>query len=180
MPRFPADANETSYAWRGILERTDRPAGIILTRQGVPTVDRTQLASAEGVLKGGYVLAGADGTSDVLLIATGSEVQLALAARETLAASGVKASVISMPCREWFAEQDEAYRESVIPSAVKARVTVEAGIAMSWQDLLGDAGRAVSIEHFGASADGALLFKEFGITAEAVVAAANESLEAAK
>jgi transketolase len=176
----PADANETSMAWRGILERADRPAGIILTRQNLPTVDRTVFASAQGVLKGGYVLADADGTPDVLLIATGSEVQLAVEAREILAAEGVKARVVSMPCREWFAEQDAAYRESVVPSGVRARVTVEAGIAQGWHDLLGDAGEPVSLEHFGASADGELLFEKFGFTAENVAAKARESIKAAK
>ncbi len=178
----PADANETSYAWRGILERTDRPAGIILTRQNVPTVERGagKLAGAEGVLRGAYVLAETDGDADVVLIATGSEVQHALGARELLAAEGVQARVVSMPCREWFDEQDARYRESVISAGVRARVTVEAGIAQCWHDLLGDAGRAVSIEHYGASADGGLLFKEFGFTADAVAAAARDSIVAAK
>jgi transketolase len=181
----PADANETAWAWRGILERTDRPAGIILTRQNVPTFDRapatgTALGSVEGTLKGGYVLAETDGTPDVLLIATGSEVQLALGARDILASEGVKARVVSMPCREWFAEQDAAYRESVVPSGVKARVTVEAGIAQCWNDILGDAGRAVSIEHFGESADGDYLFEKYGFTADNVAAKARESIKAAR
>ncbi len=176
----PADANETAMAWRGILERTDRPAGIILSRQGLPVVDRGVYASAEGVLKGAYVLADSEGEPDVLLIATGSEVQLALAAREQLAADGIQARVVSMPCREWFCDQDDAYKQSVIPKNVKARVTVEAGIRQTWDRILGDAGRAISLEHFGASADGALLFKEFGFTADAVVAAAKDSIAAAK
>src|SRR5690606_33782623 len=122
----PADANETSYAWRGILERDNGPAGIILSRQGVPTFDRNEVASAEGVLKGAYVLADTEGTPDVVLIGTGSEVQHALGARDLLAADGIKARVVSMPCREWFDEQSDEYRESVIPAAVKARVVVEA------------------------------------------------------
>ena len=176
----PADANETAMAWRGVLERTDRPAGIILSRQGLPVVDRSVYASAEGVLKGAYVLADAEGEPDVLLIATGSEVQLALAARETLAAEGIQARVVSMPCREWFCEQDDAYKQSVIPKGVKARVTIEAGIRQTWDRVLGDAGRAVSLEHFGASADGKLLFEKFGFTPEAVVEAAKDSIEAAK
>jgi transketolase len=181
----PADANETAWAWRGILERTDRPAGIILTRQNVPTFDRTPgngtaLGGVEGTLKGAYVLADTDGTPDVLLIATGSEVQLALGARDILAGEGVKARVVSMPCREWFCDQDVAYRQSVIPPAVKARVTVEAGIKMCWNDVLGDAGRAVSLEHFGESADGDYLFEKYGFTAENVAAKARESIEAAK
>ncbi len=175
----PADANETAWAWRGILER-GRPAGIILTRQAVPVLERTDPGSSvEGVLRGGYILAGGDGKPDVLLIGTGSEVQLAVGAREALKAEGIEARVVSMPCREWFAEQSEAYRESVLPTGVRARVTVEAGIAQGWHDLLGDAGRAVSLEHYGASADGALLFKKFGFTIEAVVAAARESVKAA-
>ena len=115
----------------------------------------------------------------MLLIATGSEVQLAVGAREVLAAAGIAARVVSMPCREWFDEQDATYRDSVLPKAVRARVTVEAGVAQGWHDLLGDAGRAVSLEHFGASADGALLFEKFGFTVEAVVAAARASMEAA-
>ncbi|MFV0633646.1 transketolase [Demequina sp.] len=176
----PADANETAYAWRGILERTDRPAGIILTRQNVPTFDRGQFGAVEGVLKGAYVLADTEGTPDVVLIGTGSEVQHAVAARDLLAEDGIKARVVSMPCREWFDEQDEEYRESVIPAAVKARVVVEAGIAQPWHDLAGDAGRIVSIEHYGASADADLLFEKFGFTADNVAAHARESIAAAK
>jgi transketolase len=180
----PGDANETAWAWRGIIER-GKPAGLILTRQNIPTFDRSgttdgqSCAPADGVLKGGYVLRDCPAQPDVILIATGSEVQLALAASETLAREGVGARVVSMPCREWFAAQDAAYRESVLPSSVKARVTVEAGIAQSWHDILGDAGRAVSLEHYGASADGAFLFLKFGFTPEAVVEAARESMEAA-
>ncbi|MHB1065286.1 MAG: transketolase [Georgenia sp.] len=182
----PADAAETAWAWRGILERTDRPAGIVLTRQDVPNPVRGEgaavgdtLASAEGTLRGAYVLAeAAGGTPDVILMATGSEVQLALAAREQLAADGVSARVVSVPSQEWFAEQDEAYREQVLPVSVRARVSVEAGIAMSWQHLLGDAGRAISLEHYGASADYQVIYEKFGITAEAVAAAAHESIAA--
>ncbi|MFW2514180.1 transketolase [Demequina sp. SO4-13] len=176
----PADANETSYAWRGILERVEGPAGIILTRQGVPTFDRSTLGSAEGVLKGGYVLADTEGTPDVVLIGTGSEVQHAMGAKELLAKDGIHARVVSMPCLEWFEKQDEEYRESVLPSAVKARVAVEAGIALSWHGIVGDAGRIVSIEDYGASADANLLFEKFGFTAENVAAHARESLTAAK
>ncbi len=148
-----------------------------LTRQNLPTVDRTVLASAEGAARGGYVLADATGGSPrVLLLATGSEVQLALAARDALEADGVPTRVVSLPCLEWFEEQDAAYRESVLPSSVAARVSVEAGIAQGWWKYLGTHGRAVSLEHFGASADQATLFREFGITADAVVSAARESL----
>ena len=175
----PADGNETSAAWRSILERR-QPVGLALTRQNVPTVDRTVFGSADGVARGGYVLAEATaGPAKVILIGTGSEVQLAVAARETLEAAGIPTRVVSMPCVEWFDEQDAAYRESVLPKAVKARVSVEAGLALTWHRFVGDAGRCVSLEHFGASAAAEKLFSEFGITAEAVVAAAHESIAAA-
>ncbi|TQL79659.1 transketolase [Stackebrandtia endophytica] len=173
----PADANETVWAWRGALEHTDRPTALALTRQNVRTFNRDEVGSAEGTLRGGYVLADADGgTPDVIIIATGSEVGLAMDARTELQASGVATRVVSMPCREWFDAQDEAYRDSVLLPGVRARVTVEAGVAMSWYDLLGDAGVPVSIEHFGASAPYQRLFEEFGFTVENVVAAARESL----
>jgi len=175
----PADANETSVAWGEILRRR-RPTGLALTRQNLPTLDRTVVSPAAGAARGGYVLAdAADGSPDVLIVATGSEVQLALVARDTLAADGIGARVVSMPCVEWFEEQDATYRESVLPSAVRARVTVEAGIAQGWWKYLGTDGRPVSLEHFGASADAATLFREFGITADAVAAAARESIAAA-
>ncbi|WP_136585873.1 transketolase [Microbacterium hydrothermale] len=192
IPNFalvrPADANETSVVWLEMLRRTAGPAGIALTRQNIPVFARgegaasgDEFASAEGAVKGAYVLAEAkNGEPDVILIATGSEVQLAVEARETLAAEGVHARVVSAPSLEWFAEQDEAYRESVLPSSVKARVSVEAGSALSWHGIVGDAGRSVAIEHFGASADYKTLFQKFGITAEAVVEAARDSLAAAK
>lgn len=182
----PADANETSYAWRGILERTDRPAGLILSRQGLPVVERGEgaasgdtLASAEGTLKGAYVLADSDAL-DVILIATGSEVSVALSAREELAKEGIGARVVSMPSLEWFNEQDSAYRESVLPAGVKARVSVEAGVTFGWAGIVGDAGRSVGIDHYGESANGSLLLQKFGITTEHVVTAAKESIEAAK
>jgi len=182
----PADGNETSYAWRGILEHTDGPAGIILSRQNLPTYERgtgtatpEAFGSAEGVLRGAYVLAEAStGTPQVILVATGSEVQVAVAARELLEADGTPTRVVSMPCREWFAEQDADYREQVLPAAVKARVSVEAGVAAGWRDVVGDAGRSISLEHFGASADAKTLFRELGFTPEHVAAAARESLEA--
>jgi len=175
----PADANETSVVWGEILRRR-RPTGLALTRQNLPTLDRTVVSPAAGAARGGYVLAdAADGSPDVLIVATGSEIQLALAARDTLAADGIGARVVSMPCVEWFEGQDATYRESVLPSAVRARVTVEAGIAQGWWKYLGTDGRPVSLEHFGASADAATLFREFGITADAVAAAARESIAAA-
>ncbi|WP_188896019.1 transketolase [Microlunatus endophyticus] len=177
----PADANETAVAWKTLLNKTDRPAALILSRQNLPTFPRDTdgYGAAESVAKGAYVLKDSDGDPDVLLIGTGSEVQLAVKAQEALAAEGVKARVVSMPSFEWFFEQDEAYRESVLPKGVRARVSVEAGIALSWRGILGDAGRAVSLEHFGASASAGTLFKEFGFTPESVVAAAKESIAAA-
>ncbi|WP_394435043.1 transketolase [Streptomyces sp. SGAir0957] len=176
----PADANETAIAWREILRRGKKdygksaPHGLVLTRQGVPTYDAN-----ESTVKGGYVLVEASKeTPDLILIATGSEVQLAVEARETLEADGIATRVVSMPSVEWFEEQDQGYRESVLPSAVRARVAVEAGIGLTWHKYVGDAGRIVSLEHYGASADGKVLFKEFGFTAENVVAKARESLAA--
>jgi transketolase len=173
----PADANETVVAWRTILEQTDRPAGLCLTRQNVPTFDRERFASAEGTARGGYVLA--DGT-DVILIGTGSEVQIAVAARELLAADGISARVVSLPCVEWFRQQDTSYQEDVLPAAMRARVSVEAGITEPWKALVGDAGESVGINHFGASAAEKTLYKEFGITAEAVASAARASLAKAR
>jgi transketolase len=173
----PADANETVVAWRTILEHTDRPAGLCLTRQKTPTFDRTQLASAEGVARGAYVLADAGaGTAQVLLIATGSEVAIALAARERLEAEGTPTRVVSMPCREWFEAQDGSYRQSVLPPAVRARVSVEAAVSLGWRDLVGDAGECISLKHFGASAPYTMLYEVYGITPEAVVTAARKSL----
>ena len=184
----PADANETAFAWRGILQRRGT-AGLVLTRQGVPTFERGDgeaagdaLASAEGVLRGAYVLAQSKNAAgpDVILIATGSEVSVALEAREQLAKESVDARVVSMPCLEWFVEQDEAYQQSVLPGNVKARVSVEAGSTFGWAGIVGDAGRSVGINHYGASADGGFLLKEFGMTPENVVAAAKESIAAAQ
>ncbi|MDY0829223.1 transketolase [Microbacterium sp. BG28] len=191
IPNFsmvrPADANETAVVWLEMLRRTAGPSGIALTRQNIPVFERGDgaasgdvFASADNAVKGAYVLAEAPGgTPDVLLIATGSEVQLAVEARAALAQEGVAARVVSVPSLEWFAEQDAEYRESVLPSSVKARVSVEAGSALTWQGIVGDAGRSVAIEHFGASADYKTLFQKFGITTEAVVTAARESIAAA-
>jgi transketolase len=179
----PADANETAWAWRALLERNEGTTGLILTRQNVPTFERGPEAfnSAEGVARGGYVLAEAEGgTPKVILIGTGSEVQYAVAARELLQADGIPTRVVSLPCREWFDAQDATYRASVLPPTVRARVSVEAGIAMGWRELVGDAGRIISIDHYGASADYKRLFKEFGFTPEAVVEAARDSISAAE
>jgi transketolase len=176
----PADANETVVAWRTILENNDRPAGLALSRQNLPTFDRSVFGSAEGVARGGYVLADAStGTPEVILMGTGSEVQIAVAAREILEADGVPTRVVSLPCWEWFAEQDQSYRDEVLPPTVRARVSVEAGVPMGWRDFVGDAGRMVGLNHFGASAAYSTLYEEFGLTGEAVVSAARESLQAA-
>jgi transketolase len=173
----PADANETVYAWRGALEHTDRPTALALSRQNLPTIDRSKYASAEGTLKGGYILSEAStGEPKVILIASGSEVSIALTAQERLEAEGTPTRVVSMPCQEWFFQQDLAYQQQVIPRGVKARVSVEAGIRMSWDRIIGDAGEAVSIEHYGASAPAKILFEQFGFTADNVVAKANASL----
>ncbi|MFF8876141.1 transketolase-like TK C-terminal-containing protein, partial [Streptomyces flaveolus] len=153
-----------------------QPHGLALTRQGVPTYEANDDAA-----KGGYVLFEAEGgDAQVVLIATGSEVHVAVEAREALQADGVPTRVVSMPSVEWFEQQDQGYRDSVLPPSVKARVAVEAGIGLTWHKYVGDAGRIVSLEHFGASADGKLLFQEFGFTAENVAAAARESLAAAQ
>ena len=181
----PADANETAVIWHEMLRRHAGPSGIALTRQNIPTFERGDgeasgdvLASADLAAKGAYVLAEApNGTPDVIIIATGSEVQLAVAAREALAADGVGVRVVSAPSLEWFAEQDADYRESVLPAAITARVSVEAGLALGWRGIVGDRGRSVSIEHFGASADYQTLFDKFGITTEAVITAARETLQ---
>jgi transketolase len=176
----PADANETAVAWRTILQNNDRPAGIILSRQNLPVWDRTEFSSAEGTAKGAYVLAEAStGTPEVILMSTGSEVQIAVAAREQLEAAGTPTRVVSIPCQEWFAEQGPAYRDEVLPPTVKARVSIEAAIAMGWREFVGDAGRIVGLDHYGASAAFQKLYDEFGLTAEAVVAAARESIQAA-
>jgi transketolase len=169
----PGDANETAIAWRTILERA-RPVALCLTRQNLPVLDRSSdLASAEGVARGGYVLAAGD---DAILIATGSEVPIALEAREQLAAGGVSARVVSMPCVEWFEAQDEAYRREVLPPTIRARVSVEAGITPPWRLFTGDAGASIGVDHFGASAAYQKIYQEFGITAERVAAAARDSL----
>ncbi len=173
----PADANETAVAWRTIIEHTDRPAGLCLTRQNVPTFDRSQFASAEGVTRGGYVLAEAsEGLPRVILVATGSEVQIAVAARELLEAEGTPTRVVSMPCVEWFRAQDRSYQQEVLPPAVRARVSIEAGISLGWRDIVGDAGESLSIEHFGASASYKVLYEQFGFTADRAVASAHASL----
>jgi transketolase len=183
----PADANEVSVAWKKILSRRVGPAGIALTRQNIPVLDRSSadstgqvLSSASNVEFGGYVLVDASNKKpDLILIATGSEVQLAVAARLELERSGIKTRVVSMPCVEWFEEQSDSYRESVLPASVQARVSVEAGLALGWSKYVPQ-GDSVSIEHYGASADYRTLFSKFGITTEAVVAKAQAVLGRSK
>ena len=172
----PADANETTAAWRSILERR-APSGLILTRQNVPTLVEAGEAIT-GVDRGAYVLRDTD-SAQVLLLATGSVVQLAMAAADALASDGIHARVISMPCLEWFDAQDSNYRDSVLLPAVTARVSVEAGATLGWWKYIGTHGRAVGLDHFGASADYQVLYRDFGITVEAIVAAAKDSISAA-
>ena len=179
----PADANETAWAWKTILERRNGPAGIALSRQNLPVFDRSAAASsnefapARHTAKGAYTLVDSPtGTLDVILIATGSEVSVAVDARALLESKGIGARVVSAPCLEWFAEQSEEYRESVLPDSVTARVSVEAGLALGWSSYVGANGASISIEHFGASADYQTLFREFGITADAVATAAESLL----
>ena len=182
----PADANETAACWAQILRNTDRPAGLLLSRQPLPIVPcgTDGFADTSNVGKGGYVLKDTDATPDVILIGTGSEVQHAVAAAAQLADEGIAARVVSMPCREWFDEQDDAYRNSVIPATIKARVSIEAGVTGTWRDIVGDAGRIISINHYGASAAAPLLFEQFGLAAASVATAsvataAKDSLQAA-
>ena len=176
----PADANEVSASWIEIIKR-GKPAGLALSRQNLPVIDRNKYQDISGVKKGAYVLAyGDDNQKDacqVILIATGSEVHLALSARENLAQAGIKARVVSAPCLEWFKEQPDAYQNQVLPKYIKARVSIEAGIAQPWYEFIGNAGVAVSLEHFGASASASVLFKEFGITVDNIVDAAKTSLD---
>ena len=158
----PGDANETAACWQAVLERTDRPAGLCLTRQNVPVFPRGDRRLQRHLQRAPRRLRAARRRRrqpDVVLIGTGSEVQLAVEARDLLADKGIRARVVSMPCREWFDEQEESYRETVIPPIVKARVSVEAGIAQGWREFVGDHGRIVSIEHYGASADYARIYE---------------------
>ena len=177
----PADANETAQAWAAALEYKAAPKGLALSRQGLPVLEGTKEKAHDGVRRGAYVLVEeSKETPDVILLATGSEVQLAVAAAKELEAAGTATRVVSAPCLEWFDEQDDAYRESVLPSEVQARVSIEAGIAMPWHKYTGSFGRTISIEHYGASAPAGELFENFGFTTAAVVEAAQESLTAAK
>jgi transketolase len=183
IPNFamirPADANETAIAWREVITR-QKPAGFALSRQNLPVFDRSVLASAEGTARGAYVLVDSEGTPDVILIATGSEVSVAVSAAGLLKNEGINARVVSAPCLEWFEAEDASYRESILPAAVKARVSIEAGVGSGWRNYVGDAGEIVSLEHFGASAAAVHLFKEYGFTAENVAASAKKSIASAR
>jgi transketolase len=173
----PADANETAVCWQLTLEHPDRPTALVLSRQNLPVLDPVKV---ENAVKGGYVLEDASaGLPAVILIATGSEVSLALKARERLEAEGRPTRVVSMPCKEWFAVQPSAYRQLVLPPDIKARVSIEAGVPQGWRELVGDSGEIVGIDHYGASAEGSVLFEQFGFTPDRVVAAAHASLERA-
>ena len=173
----PADATETAIAWRTAIEHTDRPTAMVLTRQNLPVIDRSVYATAEGVSRGGYVLAEAgEGSPRVILVATGSEVPIALDARERLEAEGTPTRVVSMPCREWFDAQEASYRQEVLPPNVRARVSIEAATPFGWREVVGDDGESLGLDHFGASAPYQILYEQFGLTAERVVAAAHSSL----
>jgi transketolase len=165
----PADANEVSQAWLSILRR-DKPAGILLSRQNLPVVDRTTHAPATNVDKGAYILKESSSAAEVILIATGSEVAVALASQIELESKSIPTRVVSAPCLEWFDEQTDSYKEQVLPISTKLRVSIEAGVAQGWREYIGDSGIAISLEHFGASASAATLFKEYGFTPENVVA----------
>jgi transketolase len=172
----PADANEVAEAWRFILQLKKEPVALVLSRQALPTIDRTKYAAASGVQKGAYILADCEGTPDVILMGTGSEVQLCIGAYEQLKAEGTKARVVSMPCWEAFERQSREYKESVLPPAVKARVAVEAGTSLGWKEYVGTDGRVVAHSDFGASAPVKELFKHFGFTVENVVRVAKEAM----
>jgi transketolase len=173
----PADANETVVCWRATLENTHGPVGLALTRQNLPVLDPAKVQDAA---KGGYILEeGSSGLPEVILVATGSEVSLALKARETLEAEGRSVRVVSMPCLEWFRAQPESYQQQVLPPAINARVSIEAAVPQGWREIVGDAGEIIAIDHFGASAEGSVVFEQFGFTPDRVVAAAHATLERA-
>jgi transketolase len=179
IPNFalvrPADANETAIAWREVITR-NKPVGFALSRQNLPVFDRNECASADGVARGAYTIYETSKDPDVILIATGSEVRLAIAAAKLLADENIQARVVSAPCLEWFDEQDDSYRASVLPKKIRARVSVEAGVGSGWHKYVGDAGEIISLEHFGASASAGTLFKEYGFTAENIVLAAKRTI----
>jgi transketolase len=171
------DANETAVCWRAILEKTDGPVGLALSRQNLPVLDPAKVVNAN---RGGYILEeGSSGLPEVILVATGSEVSLALAAREVLEADGTSVRVVSMPCIEWFHQQPDSYQQQVLPPDIKARVSIEAGVPQGWREIIGDSGEIIGIDHFGASAEGSVLFEQYGFTPDRVVAAAHAALERA-
>ena len=176
----PCDANEVSVCWQEILKRS-KPSGLVLSRQNLPVLDRSKFSLAKEAAKGAYVLAyGSNSSKDeceVILIATGSEVSLAIAAREKLISEGIKVRLVSAPCLEWFMEQSEDYRNEVLPKSIKARVSIEAGVAQPWYRFIGDSGIAISVEKFGASASGDIMFREYGFTVENIVNAVKESIK---
>jgi transketolase len=171
----PADANEVAAAWRVIIQRR-KACGILLSRQNLPVFDRSQFGSADGVAHGAYILKEASSTAQVILMATGSEVALAVTSAQALETSGISTRVVSVPCFEWFNEQTQAYKDEVLPPSIKARVSIEAGIAQGWRDYVGDSGASISLEHYGASAGATVLFKEFGFTVENVIATVKKVL----
>ena len=179
IPNFavvrPADANETAIAWREVITR-NKPVGFALSRQNLPVFDRAECASADGVARGAYTICETSKEPDVILLATGSEVHLAIAAAKLLAAENIHARVVSAPCLEWFDEQDDSYKESVLPKKIRARVSVEAGVGSGWHKYVGDSGDIISLERFGASASAGTLFKEYGFTAENIVLAAKRTI----
>jgi transketolase len=176
----PCDANEVTVVWQEIIKRL-KPSGLVLSRQNLPVIDRSKYSPAQEAAKGAYVLAYGSSSSkddcDVILIATGSEVSLAILAREKLISEGIKARLVSVPCLEWFMEQSESYRNEVLPKSMKARVSIEAGVAQPWYRFIGDSGVAISVEKFGASASGEILFKEYGFTVDNIISAAKESIK---
>jgi transketolase len=173
----PADANETAFAWKLALNRKEGPTAIILTRQKLPIIDQGRFASPEGVLRGGYILAETpEGSPEAIIVATGSEVHLALAAYDKLTQEGIAVRVVSMPSWEIFGNQEALYQEQVLPDSVKARVGIEAGVPMGWERYVGNKGRVIGIQRFGASAPGAVVLEKLGFTPEAVVDAVKETL----
>jgi transketolase len=176
MRAIPADGNEVREAWKSVLVRK-KPAGLFLSRQNLRTVDRSTHGAASGVDKGAYILKDASGNPDVVIIATGSEVALALDSQIALEAKGVSTRVVSAPCLEWFNEQPLSYRESVLPKSAKLRVSVEAGISQGWREYVGDSGLIISIDHFGASAGATKLFTEFGFTVDRIVSDVQSALK---
>jgi transketolase len=173
----PSDASETVEAWRVALTHTDGPVGLVLTRQKLPVIDRKKFAPASGLAQGAYVLADAVGSApDLILIATGSEVSIALEAHARLTKDGIRSRVVSMPCWELFDAQPQSYRDAVLPPGVRARVSIEAASAFGWERYVGPGGRMISVNHFGASAPGPVVMREFGFTPDHVVETAKALL----